>query len=93
MLNIFKLKISLLLCVLFFLSGSKWHLHRKLITPTFHFKILEQFFEVFVVKSNKFVNKLKQMPVNNVVDLMPFISKCTLDIICGKRYFFNNQSQ
>lgn len=100
MLNVFSIEnftanplqtnvIYVLLC----LSGSKWHLHRKLITPSFHFKILEQFFEVFVVKSNSFVNKLRQLPVDKVVDLMPLISKCTLDIICGKNYLLNKKIQ
>lgn len=32
-------------------DGRKWHARRKIITPTFHFKILEQFVETFHEKS------------------------------------------
>ncbi|KAK9744650.1 Cytochrome P450 [Popillia japonica] len=32
-------------------SGRRWFQHRKLITPTFHFKILENFMDVFIEKS------------------------------------------
>uniref|UniRef100_A0A1B6HPU9 Cytochrome P450 n=1 Tax=Homalodisca liturata TaxID=320908 RepID=A0A1B6HPU9_9HEMI len=63
-------------------TGKKWQLHRKLITPAFHFNILEDFFQVFVEKSKSLINTMTKLPVGTTVDLMPIISKCTLDIIC-----------
>lgn len=63
-------------------TGQRWHSHRKLITPTFHFKILENFFEVFVEKSNKLVNLLKANSNGKSFNIYPFITSCTLDMIC-----------
>jgi hypothetical protein len=65
-------------------SGAKWHSHRKLITPTFHFKILDIFVEVFVEKSDILVKKLLSKAGGKGFDIYPFITRCALDIICGK---------
>lgn len=61
----------------------KWQSHRKLITPTFHFKILDVFLEIFVEKSAILVEKLNKIPKDSAVDLYPYITHCALDIICG----------
>ncbi|KAJ9577301.1 hypothetical protein L9F63_006140, partial [Diploptera punctata] len=53
-------------------TGQKWHSHRKMITPTFHFTILSSFVEVF---SEKKIG-------NQGFDVYPYITKCALDIIC-----------
>ncbi|KAK7861805.1 hypothetical protein R5R35_000573 [Gryllus longicercus] len=64
-------------------SGKKWHSHRKLITPTFHFKILEAFQEVFAEKSSILVQKLeKEVGNTEGFDVYPYITLCALDIIC-----------
>ena len=39
-------------------TGKKLSNRRKIITPTFHFKILEQFVEIFDEQSDTFVKKL-----------------------------------
>lgn len=68
-------------------SGSKWFSRRKIITPAFHFKILDQFIEVFDKHSSLFVNnleKLRTSSANKVVDIFPPVTLCALDIICGK---------
>ncbi|XP_050696735.1 cytochrome P450 4C1-like [Eriocheir sinensis] len=66
---------------LFVSSAETWPARRKLLTPAFHLKILEQFLEVFHRQSLKMVDKLKQ-EVGKEVDLFPFITNCTLDAIC-----------
>ncbi|TMW51310.1 hypothetical protein DOY81_003629 [Sarcophaga bullata] len=38
--------------------GSKWHARRKILTPTYHFKILEEFVEIFDKESDVLVRKL-----------------------------------
>lgn len=67
------------------LAGSKWQSRRKLLTPAFHFKILEDFVTVFNEQSRILVGKLKQVASNkdNDFDIFPYVTRCTLDIICG----------
>ena len=65
--------------------GKKWHSRRKIITPTFHFKILEQFVEIFDQQSTVMVEKLyKKADGKTEIDIFPVICLCALDIITGK---------
>ncbi|XP_052565926.1 cytochrome P450 4d1 [Culex pipiens pallens] len=64
-------------------SGRKWHSRRKIITPTFHFKILEQFVEIFDQQSTVFVDQLKPMAASGEpFDVYPRVTLCALDVIC-----------
>ena len=65
--------------------GQKWHTHRKMITPAFHFSILESFVEVFSEKSEILISKLQEEVGSKGFNVCPYITKCTLDIICGER--------
>lgn len=67
-------------------SGQKWFARRKVITPTFHFKILEQFVEVFDKHSGIFVKNLAKCK-GRVIDVFPQITLCALDVICGEISF------
>lgn len=61
-------------------------MRRKIITPTFHFKILEQFTEIFHQQSDILVNKvLSQFGPNDPVNIYPLITLMALDVICGKK--------
>lgn len=65
--------------------GKKWHSRRKIITPTFHFKILEQFVEIFDQQSTVMVNKLyKKADGKTEIDIFPVVCLCALDIITGE---------
>jgi cytochrome P450 len=64
--------------------GQKWHTHRKMITPTFHFKILDTFVEVFSEKSKILISKLQKEVGSTGFDVYPYITHCALDIICGE---------
>jgi cytochrome P450 family 4 len=70
--------------------GEKWHTHRKMITPTFHFTILDSFVEVFSEKSEILISKLRKEVGSQGFNICPYITRCTLDIICGEhiRHFY-----
>lgn len=64
--------------------GRKWFERRKMLTPTFHFKILEDFVQVFNEQSQNLIQQLHDaIKLKNEIDVYPFITRCTLDIICG----------
>ncbi|XP_030377910.1 cytochrome P450 4d2-like [Scaptodrosophila lebanonensis] len=63
-------------------TGKKWFTRRRIITPTFHFKILEQFVEVFDQQSDVLIEKLKAKADGRTpFDVFPFICLAALDII------------
>ena len=65
-------------------TGAKWHSRRKLLTPTFHFRILTDFLEVFNEQANVLVELLEEKCDQGEFDVFPFITMCALDIICGR---------
>ncbi|GJQ66167.1 hypothetical protein Trydic_g4227 [Trypoxylus dichotomus] len=62
-------------------KGEKWHRNRKLLTPAFHFKILENFIDLFVDKSKFLVKLLDNEANGNSFNIFPYITRCALDII------------
>ncbi|XP_004518433.1 cytochrome P450 4d2 isoform X2 [Ceratitis capitata] len=63
-------------------TGRKWHARRKIITPTFHFKILEEFVEIFDQQSGVMVKKLKeQADGKTAINIFPVVCLTALDII------------
>ena len=65
-------------------SGSKWHSRRKMLTPAFHFRILEEFLNVFNEQSRVLVEMLNEKAHDRrAFDIYPYTTNCTLDIICG----------
>lgn len=68
-------------------DGKKWHSRRKIITPTFHFKILEEFVDIFDRQSAVMVEKLSsKADGKTVVDIFPIVCLTALDIITGERW-------
>lgn len=64
--------------------GSPWQIMRKIITPTFHFKILEQFVDIFDRQSDVLVQKLESMANGEeYVNIYSHMGLLTLDIIAG----------
>lgn len=62
-------------------TGSKWHSRRKIITPAFHFNILQSFVKIFNENAQIFVDKLRLF---ESVDIYSLTLLCALDNICGK---------
>ncbi|XP_017852484.1 cytochrome P450 4d10 isoform X1 [Drosophila busckii] len=63
--------------------GRKWHRRRKIITPAFHFRILEPYVEIFDRQTRQLLKQLAQACQDQqLVELGHFAHLCTLDIIC-----------
>ncbi|XP_071488189.1 cytochrome P450 4V2-like [Diadema antillarum] len=63
--------------------GKKWFQRRKMLTPTFHFSILQNFVGVFNEQSNILAEKLDAVKdQHGPVNILPLVTHCTLDIIC-----------
>lgn len=65
--------------------GNQWRRNRKMLTPTFHFKILEEFVPVMNKNGRILIQKLDQEAEQNdgvIKDLRPFILRAALDVIC-----------
>ncbi|NWZ65912.1 CP4V2 protein, partial [Acrocephalus arundinaceus] len=63
-------------------TGEKWRSRRKMITPTFHFAILNDFLEVMNEQGNILVKKLEKHVDKEPFDVFMDITLCALDIIC-----------
>uniref|UniRef100_A0A182YJX2 Uncharacterized protein n=1 Tax=Anopheles stephensi TaxID=30069 RepID=A0A182YJX2_ANOST len=63
-------------------SGEKWFQRRKIITPTFHFKILEQFVRVFNTETDTMVKLLRKHVDGKEFDIYDYVTLMALDSIC-----------
>lgn len=66
-------------------SGERWHKFRKLITPAFHFQILERFVVIFEEHTDILVRNLMELCEDRVVDVVPIFHAFALDVISGKK--------
>jgi cytochrome P450 family 4 subfamily V len=60
----------------------KWNYRRKLLTPAFHFRILNDFLPVMNQEATKLVKKLNNVKYTRSFELSSVIALCTLDTIC-----------
>lgn len=64
---------------------DKWRRHRRMITPAFNAKLLEQFFPMFNEKNDILIrNVMKEINKTQVFDLWDYIAPFSLDSICRK---------
>ncbi|XP_043461029.1 cytochrome P450 4C1-like [Leptopilina heterotoma] len=66
-------------------SGQTWFHQRKLITPAFHFGVVDQFAEVMSEKSRvltEIIDETLRENPNEPIDIFKLIIRCALDIIC-----------
>ena len=74
----------------FLVSGARWKNRRRLLTPAFHFQILNSFVDVFNEKSLECAKELERIidsQNGSEFDIFPIITECALDIICGNIFF------
>lgn len=63
--------------------GKKWHSRRKIITPTFHFNILEQFISIFNGQSSVMVDNVRKYAESGEeFNIYKYTTLCALDVIC-----------
>jgi cytochrome P450 len=65
-------------------AGQHWATHRKLLTPAFHFKVLENFVDVFNRNGKILVEKLSSHVNGPKFDVTPYMTLCALDNISGE---------
>lgn len=63
-------------------SGAKWQSRRKILTPAFHFTILEQFCDVFDKEASILVKKLKALEYQKAFKIEDYVSLMALDVVC-----------
>lgn len=61
---------------------AKWQKRRKILTPAFHFSILEDFVQVMNQQANVLTNILRKHVNGDGFDIFPYISLYTMDVIC-----------
>lgn len=66
-----------------YILGTLWHSQRKILTPTFHFNILQQFVEILIKEGESMTKSLKDIGGIVVKDSVSFVSKHTLNALCG----------
>ena len=64
-------------------TGDKWRGRRKMLTPAFHFKILDDAMKVFNENADRLSSIVLEDGQNGkkTLDLFPYLCRCTLDII------------
>lgn len=60
----------------------KWQTRRKALTPAFHFKILDEFVQVFEKHANILLGVLNKHVNEDAFDVCHYINLYTLDVIC-----------
>lgn len=68
--------------------GGKWRARRKMLTPAFHFNILQQFIPIFHHHASVMMEELKCLEKQGPIDVGPHLVNYTLRSICGG---FNNK--
>jgi len=66
--------------------GKQWFHDRKLIGPTFHFSILDQFAVVLSEKAEiltKCIEREIEKDLEKPIDVFPLMINAALDIVCG----------
>ncbi|XP_042148504.1 cytochrome P450 4c3 [Ixodes scapularis] len=61
--------------------GAKWKQRRRMLTPAFHFRILEDLVPTINEHARKMVKRLNQCSGNAATDIVSFSTECTMEIL------------
>ena len=70
-------------------SGVKWHKRRKILTPAFHFNILQQFLVIFNDETSRLVEKLHDK-CDSTINVVPLVTNFTLQTIAETAMGFSS---
>ncbi|RZB40510.1 p450 domain containing protein, partial [Asbolus verrucosus] len=77
--------------------GSKWQSRRKILTPAFHFSILQDFIAVFNEETENLVEILRNEVGKPSIDVVPVVSQFTLKAIgetaMGTKFTFHSPKE
>lgn len=59
-------------------KGQQWHSRRKILTPAFHFTILQEFVDIFNKETNRLVTGIKKICDQPYIDVVKPITQFTL---------------
>ncbi|XP_065220964.1 cytochrome P450 4C1-like isoform X2 [Planococcus citri] len=74
-------------------TGQKWHSQRKLLTPVFHYNMLENYLQTVMTESNILVEQLQKEVSNGSFDIVPYMKLAAMDIICKLTLGYQLDSQ
>ncbi|XP_066255301.1 cytochrome P450 4d2-like [Euwallacea similis] len=75
-------------------TGTKWKKRRRIITPAFHFSILDQFVQIFDKDTDILVDKLQRPAADKAtVNIYEYVNLCALDSICESAMGVTIESQ
>uniref|UniRef100_A0A6P7GB08 Cytochrome P450 4c3-like isoform X2 n=1 Tax=Diabrotica virgifera virgifera TaxID=50390 RepID=A0A6P7GB08_DIAVI len=63
-------------------AAPKWKRSRKMLTPSFHFSILDVFVDTFDSNAAILVDLLDKETNKDSFDIFPYVKNCTMDVIC-----------
>lgn len=65
------------------LTADKWKTSRKMLNPAFSVPLLQTYVYSFENSVRVLIEKLKSEVGNSGFNVLPYLSLCSLDIICG----------
>lgn len=63
-------------------TGDKWRARRKLLTPSFHSRVLEEFLQPLYREARVLADKLAAHCGGTAFDIVPYAKLAALDVIC-----------
>ncbi|KAK3916933.1 Cytochrome P450 4c3 [Frankliniella fusca] len=67
-------------------TGERWRARRKLLTPSFHSRVLDQFLQPLHREARVLADKLAAHCGGAPFDIVPYAKLAALDVICGEQH-------